>query len=85
MPEISRFLGIVIGMFYREHGQPHIHAVYGDFAVTVEIESGIVSGRFPRRALALLQEWVALHREELLEDWRLARQGLPLRPVPPLE
>lgn len=85
MPEISRFLGIVIGMFYREHGPAHFHAVYGDFEITVEIATGVVTGRFPRRALAHVLEWAEMHRDELLEDWRLARDGEPLRPVPPLE
>ena len=46
MPEISRFLGIVIGMFFREHGPPHFHAAYGEFEVTVEIETGVV-GEIP--------------------------------------
>ena len=50
MPEISRFLGIVIAMFYREHGPPHFHAFYGGYRVTVEIEDGGVTGTFPRRA-----------------------------------
>jgi hypothetical protein len=85
MPEISRFLGIVIGMFYREHGPPHLHAVYGEFEITVEIETGVVSGRFPRRALSHVLEWTEAHRAELLENWDLARQGKPLRRIAPLE
>lgn len=64
MPEISRFLGIVIGMFYSDHAPPHFHARYGEHEVTVRIDDGAVEGRFPRRALALLLEWHALHREE---------------------
>ncbi len=56
MPELSRFLGIVIGMFYREHGPPHFHAVYGEYEVTVEIETGVVTGRFPKRALGHVME-----------------------------
>jgi len=85
MPEISRFLGIVIGMFYREHAPPHFHAVYGEFEITVEIETGIVNGRFPRRALAPVLEWQALHQEELRRDWELARAGRPVSRVAPLE
>ncbi|MFQ5896287.1 MAG: DUF4160 domain-containing protein [Nitrospinota bacterium] len=85
MPEISRFLGIVIGMFYREHGPPHFHAVYGEFEVTVEIETGVVAGRFPKRALGLVLEWHAMHKDELLNNWELARQGRPLNPIAPLE
>ena len=51
MPEISRFLGIVIAMFYKDHAPPHFHAMYGDYEITVEIETGVINGRFPKRAL----------------------------------
>jgi hypothetical protein len=58
MPEISRFLGIVIAMYYREHGPPHFHAIYGDFEVTVEIESGRVNGILPSEpSLTCLSGW----------------------------
>ena len=85
MPELSRFLGIVIGMFYREHGPPHFHAVYGEYEVTIEIETGVVTGRFPKRALGHVMEWAALHRDELLENWTLARTKQPLKRIAPLE
>jgi len=85
MPEISRFLGVVIGMFYSEHGAAHFHAVYGEYEVSIEIESGTVHGEFPNRALRLVLEWAALHQRELLDNWQLARQGQPLKPIAPLE
>jgi hypothetical protein len=85
MPEISRFLGIVIRMFYRDHAPPHFHAEYGEFEITVEIESGEVNGKFPRRALAAVLEWKELHRDELLADWELARAEQPLERISPLE
>jgi hypothetical protein len=85
MPEISRFLGVVIGMFYSEHGVPHFHAVYGEHEISVEVESGTIHGEFPPRALRLVLEWANLHRQELLENWELARQGRPLKRVAPLE
>ncbi|HVF60097.1 MAG TPA: DUF4160 domain-containing protein [Thermoanaerobaculia bacterium] len=85
MPEISRFLGIVIGMFYSEHGVPHFHAVYGDHEISVEIEAATVHGRFPARAQRLVLEWAQLHRQELLENWQLAREGRPLKLIAPLE
>lgn len=85
MPEISRFLGIIIRMFYRDHAPPHFHAEYGDFEITVEIESGIVEGRFPKRALAATLEWYAIHRDELLRNWDLARAEEPLNKIQPLE
>lgn len=85
MPIISRFFGIIIFMFWREHNPPHFHAKYGDYEVIVEIESGAVSGEMTKRALALLQEWRQLHKEELLKEWRLAEQKKALFPIQPLE
>lgn len=85
MPEISRFLGIVIAMYYRDHTPPHFHAVYGDNEVTVEIESGEVQGFLPRRALAAVQEWRQVHLDELALAWELARNHETLPRIPPLE
>jgi hypothetical protein len=72
-------------MYYREHSPPHFHAEYGEYEIAVEIRSGVVTGRFPRRALNLVIAWYGLHREELAENWRLAEQKQPLRPIAPLE
>jgi hypothetical protein len=86
MPELSRFFGIVIGLFYREHGRPHFHAVYGEFEAVLDLETAtVISGQFPRRALALVREWHDLYKSELLENWELARQHHPLKRIPPLE
>ena len=67
------------------HGPPHFHAVYREFDVTVEIETGVVLGRFPRRALSHVLEWAEVHRAELLGNWNQACQGKPLRHIAPLE
>jgi hypothetical protein len=72
-------------MFYREHGVPHFHAVYGEHKITVEIESSTVRGTFPTRALRLVLEWASLHKSELLANWERARQRQPLIRVEPLE
>ena len=85
MPEISRFLGIVIAMYYRDHAPPHFHAIYGEYEVTVEIASGAVSGSMPKRALAHVQEWRTLHQAELQDTWTLARASRPLPRIEPLE
>jgi hypothetical protein len=85
MPELSRFLGIVIGMFPREHNPPHFHAVYGEYHVTMEIESGRIKGEFPKRATSLLQEWRTLHQEELLRNWHQIQSGNTAEKIPPLE
>ena len=85
MPELSRFLGIVIAMYYRDHNPPHFHAIYGDFEITVEITSGKVNGDFPKRALTHVQEWKDLHAAELLHAWHEARASNPLPRIDPLE
>ena len=86
MPELSRFFGIVIGIFYREHGRPHFHAVYGESEAVVDIESGeLISGKLPKRALAFVAEWHADHKVELRENWELARQHRTLKKIAPLE
>lgn len=85
MPEISRFLGIVVTMFHREHGPPHFHAYYGEYKVSVQIWNGVVRGRFPPRALRHLMEWYDLHRAELLRNWELATNEEPLERIDPLE
>ncbi len=85
MPELSRFLGIVIAMFYRDHGPAHFHAIYGEYEITVGIEDGVVKGEFPRRALRHVVEWYELHKTELAENWQRAKDRKPLQPIPPLE
>jgi len=85
MPAISRFLGITIAMYYRDHAPPHFHAIYGEFEVTVEIASGTVHGSMPRRALGHVQEWRRLHELELLGAWALAEASLPLPIIEALE
>ena len=85
MPEISRFLGIIIRMYYRDHAPPHFHAEYGEYEITVDILTGAITGHFPKRALKAVLEWYELHQEALLEDWKLAEQREPLEPIKPLE
>jgi len=85
MPEISRFLGIVIMMFYNDHAPPHFHAVYGDNTATISLLDLVVTGEFPNRASKLVLEWCRLHEDELLDNWELARQRKPLKRIAPLE
>ena len=83
MPELCRFLGIVIAMFYKDHAPAHFHAKYGEFEITVAIDTGIVIGEFPKRAQRLVLEWYELHKMELKNDWESARQGKPLKAISP--
>jgi hypothetical protein len=85
MPEISRFLGILITMYYSDHQPPHLHATYGNYEITVRLEDGVVEGRFPRRALRHVLDWYEQHTAELAENWRLSRERKALKRIPPLE
>ena len=85
MPEISRFLGIVISMYYDDHGRPHFHASYGGAEARILIEPlGLLDGRLPPRVLAILIEWGSLHQAELLENWSRLRVRKQPFPIPPL-
>lgn len=85
MPVVSRFYGIVIAMYYRDHHPPHFHAKYGDEEITVEIDSGLTTGSAPKRVRQMVEEWREQHRAELLENWERARESRPLSTIPPLE
>jgi len=85
MPIISRFFGIVIYMYWKDHAPPHFHAKYGDDEIVVEIRTGNVSGSISNRAIKLIQEWRQLHKKELLKDWKLAEQKKALSAIAPLE
>lgn len=86
MPEISRFFGIVIRMYYLDHAPPHFHAMYQGAEAQFRIDPvGLLHGSLPPRALALTVEWATLHQAELLENWRrLYDDGVPVR-IDPLE
>lgn len=86
MPEISRFLGIIIAMYYNEHNPPHFHARYGDAKVEIAIDTlSVLAGKLPPRAMGLVIEWASRHQDELKVDWQLARQQSALNSIEPLE
>ena len=85
MPEISRFYGIVIRMYHNDHNPPHFHAIYGDEQAQIGIHTlAVLDGRLSPRALGLVIEWASLHRDELIEDWEMARNHEPLLRIDPL-
>ena len=86
MPEISRFYGIVIKMFFDDHNPPHFHALYGEYEVLIDINTfAVFAGNLPPRALGLVIEWATLHQDELLDDWEKARVQEPLNTIEPLK
>lgn len=72
-------------MYFREHAPAHFHAEYGDYEMTVDIETGVMTGKFPRRALNAVMEWAILHKDELMANWEAARNRKPLSKIEPLE
>ena len=86
MPEISRFFGMVIAMYYNDHAPPHFHVRYGKQKAVIGIEPVVVlQGRLSPKARALIMEWGQAHQAELMADWELARQQAPLNRIDPLE
>ncbi len=85
MPEISRFYGIIIGMFFNEHNPPHFHVKYEEYKAEITIKDGIVTGKLPRRALNLVFEWLDLHRDELLENWKRGENRESFIKIEPLK
>ena len=72
MPVLSRFYGIIIRMYFlqKEHNPPHIHAIYGDDVAAITISDGnVIEGALPGKAIEMVQEWVSMHKEELLTMW----------------
>jgi hypothetical protein len=85
MPEICRFFGISIKMYFADHPPPHFHAEYGEHRAVIEIRTLVViGGQLPPRALGLVVEWASQHQTELLELWERAQNHQPLHKLPPL-
>ncbi len=85
MPELSRFYGIVIKMYYNDHNPPHFHAKYGHDQMVMDVNTlAVIGGRLPSRATGLVIEWAAQHQAELQEAWEQARNMAPLDRIDPL-
>lgn len=72
MPIISNFYGIIIKMYFQqaEHNPPHIHALYGEYSGSIDIKTGnVIEGDLPDRAVSLIQDWIKIHKNGLLNIW----------------
>ena len=86
MPEVSRFFGIVIRMYFDDHNPPHFHAFYGGSEAQFGIEPiAILSGALPSRAASMVLEWAALHQLELMQNWRRLHSEEPVERIEPLQ
>lgn len=82
MPEIVRFYGIIIKMFFGDHAPPHIHAVYGEYNAVFDIKNlKMIEGDIPERAKKLVLEWLSIYQNELLNMWN----GQLINKLPPLK
>ena len=85
MPEISRFLGIVIYMYFNEHNPPHFHAEYNEHKASVLIDTlEPLEGKLPTRVMSLVVEWARRHRAELMENWNSIQKTGKYSKIKPL-
>jgi hypothetical protein len=86
MPEISRFFGVGIYIYFTDHPEPHFHARYNGKWAKISIDNlSVISGAIPATALKMVVEWASLHRSELLDAWNQAVAGVRPNKIPPLE
>jgi len=86
MPEISRFLGMIITMYYNDHPPPHFHVRYNKQKAIIDLNNlSILQGKLSPRVLGLVVEWATLHQAELIENWERAKNQQPINKLEPLE
>jgi len=85
MPEVSLFYGVRVTMYYDDHNPPHFHAEYAGSRALIDIQGAcVISGALPGRQLKLVLAWCEIHKDELMQNWELARGSNPLNRVSPL-
>ena len=85
MPEICRFYGIIISLYWRDHNPPHIHFSYREYECSISVFDRIVSGEAPAKVIAKVNEWMDLHEAEILTLWEKAQKGEKLHKIEPLK
>lgn len=86
MPEISRFFGIIIFMYFDEHNPPHFHVKYNEERAVLAIqELKVMEGKLSKRALSMVLEWANEHRDELLSNWNSLQTTGNFSKIAPLE
>ncbi len=74
MPIIARFYGILIKMYFKEHGIPHFHALYGEYNGVFELATlEMIEGDLPQRAVKMIKEWGTIYQKDLLEMWTIQK------------
>ncbi len=88
MPELSRFMGIIIKMIFMDndkHHKPHVHVKYGDYEASIGIDGELLAGEIPVKQLKIVTAWLAIHEDELYAAWNNAVRGLPFGKIEPLK
>jgi len=85
MPELSRFLGISILMYFDDHNPPHFHVKYNEYRALISIlELKVIEGLLPARILGLVIEWAELHKDELIKNWDMVKNTGKFIKIDPL-
>jgi hypothetical protein len=85
MPELSRFLGIVVYIYFNDHNPPHFHVEYGEYAASITIiELRLLEGDLPSRILGYVVEWASMHKQELMNNWDMIQSVGKYNKIPPL-
>jgi len=85
MPELSRFLGMVISIYFDDHNPPHFHVEYNDNEALISINDlSVIKGNLPPRVMGLAMEWARLHQEELMENWNMVKDSGKFNKIDPL-
>lgn len=88
MPELSRFMGIIIKMLFNDtvqHNKPHVHVYYGEYEASIGIDGDLLAGSIPVKQLRMVQAWLAIHEEEAYTAWNKAVRGEHFDTIPPLK
>ena len=85
MPEICRFFGIIISLYWKDHTPPHIHFTYGSYECCISVIDRIVDGQAPAKVIAKVNAWIDAHEDEILALWEKAQKGEPLNKIEPLK
>ena len=83
-PEICRFFGIVISLYWRDHNPPHVHFTYGDYECSMSVLDRVVDGQAPAKVIAKVNEWMDLHEKEILTLWERVQRGESVGKIEPL-
>jgi Domain of unknown function (DUF4160) len=83
MPEISRFLGMVVQMYYDDHSDSHVHIRYAENRCKIDLDGNVLDGSIPLAKLHIAKRWIILHHDELLKNWEKIRDGKQPKRIEP--